>query len=130
MQKIIQRRQEMQDRQKRYYDRQAKPLPPLNVKDPVHLQRNGKWQPGTIVDVAATPRSYIVQTQDGGTYRRNRRFIRKDADNTTTVQAPEPTTAKPHQADATPSTPSQTETPGVITTRSGRVVRRPKAADE
>ena len=131
MQKIIQRRQEMQDRQKRYYDRQAKPLPPLNVKDPVHLQRNGKWQPGTIVDVAATPRSYTVQTQDGGTYRRNRRFIRKDADNTTTtVEAPEPTTAKPHQADATPSTPSQTEVPGVITTRSGRVVRRPKAADE
>ena len=120
----------MQDRQKRYYDRQAKPLQPLNVRDPVYLQSNNKWQPGTIVDVADTPRSYIVKTQDGGTYRKNRRFIRKDADNATPpVQAPEPpTAAKPHSADATPSTPSPPEQ--IITTRSGRVVRRPKAADE
>ena len=131
LQQIIQRRQTMQDRQKRYYDRQAKPLQPLNVRDPVYLQSNNKWQPGTIVDVADTPRSYIVKTQDGGTYRRNRRFIRKDADNTTPpVQAPEPpTAAKPHSADATPSTPLPPEQQ-IITTRSGRVVRRPKAADE
>ena len=131
MQEIIQRRQIMQARKKNYYDRQAKLLQPLNVKDPVYLQSNNKWQPGTIVDVADTPRSYIVKTQDGGTYRRNRRFIRKDAENKTTpVQAPEPpTAAEPHPADATSSTPTLTEQP-IITTRSGRVVRRPKAADE
>ena len=131
LQQIIQRRQTMQDRQKRYYDRQAKPLPPLNVRDTVYLQSKNKWQPGTIVDVADTPRSYIVKTQEGGTYRRNRRFIRKDAENTTPpVQAPEPpTAAEHHPADATPSKPSPPEQQ-IVTTRSGRVVRRPKAADE
>ena len=131
MPQIVKRRQVMQARQKEYYDRSARPLNPLQVEDQVHLQMNNKWQEGKIIGKADSPRSYIVETQDGGTYRRNRRLIRKDAESKINPSQP------PVHLPSTPpnvATPAEsnmpTTAPGVITTRSGRVVKRPKHADE
>jgi len=32
-----------------------------------------RWEPGVVVDNAETPRSYKVQTDNGGEYRSNRK---------------------------------------------------------
>ena len=118
--KVINRRQMLQDRQKKYYDLHAKPLEALNNQDKVHLQINDKWQPGKIVEIADTPRSYMVETKDGGTYRRNRKFIRKDKYNIINYpERPPP----PSSAEPSPTTTAETMSVPVTTTRSGRVVR-------
>ena len=36
-----------------------------------------RWEPGVVVDLAETPRSYKVQTDNGGEYRRNRKMLMK-----------------------------------------------------
>lgn len=66
-----------QQRQAPYYNKQAKPLPPLREVDHVRLRSNGvrgKWEPAIVTAKAATPRSYIVRTERGE-YRRNRRDL-------------------------------------------------------
>ena len=36
-----------------------------------------KWEPAKVVEQHGTPRSYIVTTEDGTAYRRNRRHLMK-----------------------------------------------------
>ena len=122
---IIIRRQILQDRQKKYYDLHAKPLETLEKHDPVHLQVNNRWKPGKVIEIAKTPRSYLVETQDG-TYRRNRRFLRKDITTTQEASGQPPDQPSP-SAETSPPTPAGM---APVTTRLGRVVRRPKFADE
>ena len=71
--------QQQQSRQKSYYDQNTKQLPKLNKGENVRIQsKDGKWRPATITGMANTPRSYLVTTPEGSTYRRNRRHINKD----------------------------------------------------
>ena len=71
--------QQQQSRQKSYYDQNTKQLPKLNKGDNVKIQsKDGKWRPATITGMANTPRSDLVTTPEGSTYRRNRRHINKD----------------------------------------------------
>ena len=37
----------------------------------------GRWKPGVVEEVCDEPRSYVVQSPDGGAYRRNQRHIRQ-----------------------------------------------------
>ena len=73
--------------QKKYYDKGSKSLAPLHIGDSVYIQLDKHWRPATVTDIADTPRSYIVTTTEGKTYRRNRRHIQQtshhqqDADN-------------------------------------------------
>ncbi|KAL5473802.1 hypothetical protein EMCRGX_G028358 [Ephydatia muelleri] len=73
--------------QKKYYDKGSKSLAPLHIGDSVYIQLDKHWSPATITDIADTPRSYIVTTTEGKTYRRNRRHLQQtshhqqDADN-------------------------------------------------
>lgn len=70
---------QQQNRQKQYYDQHTKQLPELNKGDKVKIQGNeGKWRSATITKVTNTPRSYVVTTPEGSTYRRNRRHINID----------------------------------------------------
>ena len=80
--KIVQSQlKQQQNRQKHYYDQHTKQLPELNKGDRVKIQgSDGKWRSATITKVTNTPRSYIVTTPEGNTYRRNRRHINKDRD--------------------------------------------------
>jgi hypothetical protein len=65
--------------QKKYYDRQSKPLKSLTTGDTVRVQFDKQWKKGTVVD-KQTDRSYVVRTNDGGIYRRNRKFLHKTKD--------------------------------------------------
>ena len=66
--------------QKKYHDRHAS----MNIKElqpgtKVRMQpwTNTKvWKPATVVKHHHTPRSYVVQAEDGRKYRRNRRHLR------------------------------------------------------
>ena len=116
------RRKYQQLQQKKYYDRNAKPLQPLQTNDKVYLQLTGeKWQPAKITNTDDNPRSYTVETDNGNTYRRNRRFLR-----------PKPTTPEPPTSSETPSQTSlqcQTSAEPNMTTRTGRVVKPPRRFD-
>ena len=63
------------DKQKYYYDRQAKELPTLEVGDRVRTQRNSHWEPAIVTGVSTKPRSYIITTPQGEIYRRNRKHL-------------------------------------------------------
>ncbi|XP_054279149.1 uncharacterized protein K02A2.6-like [Macrosteles quadrilineatus] len=66
-----------QDSQKRYYDRGAKPLRPLQVNEHALMKYKNKWVKGQIVGKRDEPRSYIVQSERSDkTYVRNRRDLR------------------------------------------------------
>lgn len=65
-------------KQAQYYDRGTKELENLLPGDTVRLQPNRKrklWKKGR-VEAQVGVRSYNVQTEDGGLYRRNRRHLR------------------------------------------------------
>jgi hypothetical protein len=79
---ILTRLQERQEQQKQHYDKHAHDLPPLISGESVTVQNhlNKQWSPAVVRSVCSEPRSYIVESQNGSTLRRNRRDIR------TTVQ--------------------------------------------
>ncbi|XP_008179138.1 uncharacterized protein K02A2.6-like [Acyrthosiphon pisum] len=71
---------ELQNKQKQYYDKNAKGLKELKEGDKVYLQkeRNGKqWSPGVIKNKIDGRRSYIVKLDKGGELWRNRRLLHK-----------------------------------------------------
>ena len=76
-------REKMSDnrqKQKKFHDRSAKPLSKLQTGDQVRVQLFDKlWKPA-IITSAHDDRSYMLQTNDGATYRRNRKFIHKSKD--------------------------------------------------
>lgn len=68
---------EKRERQKYYYDRNAKSLPVLADGNLVIFKKSGKeWHYGTIVAIF-NDRSYVVRDSFGNHFRRNRRFIAK-----------------------------------------------------
>ena len=71
-QKIERKIQHQKDKQKFYYDRQAKQLPPLNVGDKVKTLKNYHWEPAIVTGVCMEPHSYVITTPQGEVYRRNR----------------------------------------------------------
>lgn len=75
-----------QENYRKYYDRTAKARNDFCLNDKVYAWINNRWQSGRISEVWHTPRSYVVQTDDGE-YRRNSSDIRKRfADESETVQ--------------------------------------------
>ena len=69
-----------QETQKRYYDRQAKDLPPMKKGNRVILQTEKRgWEPGVVIENVTRPRSYQVQLDNGSLLERNRRFLRRDS---------------------------------------------------
>ncbi len=68
-----------QDQQKWYYNRGSSDQPDLQVGQVVGLTRPTLPQvgQGKIMEKCPEPRSYVVQTPDGATYRRNHRFIKE-----------------------------------------------------
>ena len=66
-------------KQKAHFDRTAKDLPPLHRGDSVRVQDydTGRWSAAVVKNVAETPRSYIIETEQGRQLRRNRRHLLK-----------------------------------------------------
>ena len=138
---------------KKFYDRGAKPLPELVFGQPIRVKIRPKvdncpWKPGIVKEKVA-PRSYIVEV-DGRRYRRNRVHLKDTLElpqqNTVPMTeimdtAPKNTvpesTSKPMNTENSASghTPEPAETsassmcpktPQTVTTRAGRVSRRPQ----
>ena len=85
-----QRRIRSKQKQAQYYNRNAKPLPPLERNDVVRVRGDSSWgEKGVIVDKSEHPRSYIVRTERGGEYRRNRVDLLKTPERPETVTEPE-----------------------------------------
>ncbi len=71
--------QQAKTKQAYYYNRGSKQLPALEVGDAVRMMpEKGRktWRKGKVKAIVS-PRSYIVRTDSGGNYRRNRRHLRK-----------------------------------------------------
>ena len=66
-----------QIKQKSYFDRQTQRLPDLQTGENVRIQKRDTWQPAVVVKSHQLPRSFIVCTQDGRVYRRNRKHLLK-----------------------------------------------------
>ena len=75
-------REELQNRQnsqKMYFDRRSKDLPPLIPGQDVRIQnsQSGQWEKAKVLSKCEEPRSYLVSTPEGQTYRRNRVHLRE-----------------------------------------------------
>ena len=96
--------------------------------------QKGKWEPAIVIDVDETPRSYHVRTPDGSTFRRNRRHllqVPKSEENEQIATAGTKTISgeRLHESprkDMHEGNIEQRSTTGYVTTRSGRVVKKPK----
>lgn len=136
--------QDRQLKQKLYYDRGTRDLPALEEGEKVRLRTEKHWQPAVVVKKHEKPRSYLVQTQDGKVYRRNRKHLIKtkesilqhshiqdSCDPVLNDYVPDEVTTTPVTTPITnpellSATPEVTAGETVKVTRSGRVVRPPK----
>jgi len=77
-QEVKKYKQMSQQRQKWYHDRGAHPLKPLQEGDFVRIDKycDRNWKPAVVERACEQERSYVVRTEDGAQYRRNRRHLR------------------------------------------------------
>ncbi|KAK7885968.1 hypothetical protein WMY93_025589 [Mugilogobius chulae] len=88
---VKQRREACQHRQQLYYNRSAKTLPLLPAGAPIRFrQEDGSWRPATVTQPAHTERSYHIQTEEGQTFRRNRRHLRESKELQGTPESNQP----------------------------------------
>ncbi|KAG8174308.1 hypothetical protein JTE90_010934 [Oedothorax gibbosus] len=77
--KTLQMLKQQQREQKGKYDKKSSSLKPLNVNQKVYVQMaHRNWSPAIVIEEHQTPRSYIVQLENGSEIRRNRVHIRPD----------------------------------------------------
>ena len=60
------------EKQKEYYNRNAKTLPEIQSNTSVRFLKDKKWEPGILLNKTEHPRSYLIDTPNG-IIRRNRR---------------------------------------------------------
>ncbi|KAH3799325.1 hypothetical protein DPMN_152932 [Dreissena polymorpha] len=78
--------QKSKAQQKSNFDKTSRTLAPLSVNDSVRIKFGKIWKlEGSFMKVHSD-RSYIVQTADGGTYRRNRSVMHKTRENTSDIK--------------------------------------------
>ena len=119
---VTSRRHQLQKTQKKYYDQSARHLQPLKPGVNINVQLSPKdtWRPARVIACRDTPRSYMVETEDGGTYCRNRRFLKPRT--TTTAAPPDALRApEPEQQNIPAAVPRPNPPPGGYRTRSGRL---------
>ena len=129
---------------KKYYDKTAQPLPELQIGEQVRIQpkqRGLEWRLG-VCRQKVGPRSYLIETNTGQIWRRNRRFLRSSSESPMSAHtaprsipgpsnrddgenAPQPSEEgkrrSPSYADITAAAP---EKPDGATQRAGHLERR------
>ncbi|KAK3803281.1 hypothetical protein RRG08_021479 [Elysia crispata] len=107
-----------QNTQKTYFDQHRKELPPLIDNQQVSVQdtTTGLWSPATIIKSCGEARSYVIQTPDGTTLRRNRRHLKDSGRSQHAVPVTQPTDDDDHGDDDTLDNPaaSTSDDPGKI----------------
>lgn len=73
--KIRQTLVQRQQTQKYFYDRRSKPLPLLKEGEAVRVKHDNEWKRAVVLEKHHSPRSFIVQTEEGSKLRRNRRDL-------------------------------------------------------
>ena len=131
---------------KQQYDRHAKPLPELEIGEPVMiqpLQPKQPWSRGSCV-AKVGPRSYLVESESGQMLRRNRKFIRQDKSRTVSPSAHEQDTThisnpeknlqstptENHQPVDVPSTPRPKPSPPKRDPRPAQSATKASSANE
>ena len=122
---------ERQQQQKTQYDRRGtRPLSPLKPGDNVRVRHKEQWIPARVIANHSAPRSYIVETENGSTLRRNRRHLLRtqepasppiDNDYDDIAAPPSVMNTTANIAPVVP--PAPPSTPAPVQTRSGRVVK-------
>ena len=114
------RLQEYRMQQKRFYDRTAKPLETLKEGDVVRMKTDEGFQKKAVVEKSLSePRSYLVNS-NGRLYRRNRNHLLKTYESVKTSEIKNTGVEK-----QTKSNLKDIEQSKVVTTRYGRVVKKP-----
>jgi hypothetical protein len=120
-----------QDLQKKYHDANAKPLPSLQEGDSVRIRQKNTWEPALVTKVHNAPRSFIVTTEDGQNYRRNRQHLLKTAEPPPKIIGPEIEPDEHHldkhsemAAEVAQKNPLNKD-PCATRSRSGRLVKLP-----
>ena len=72
---------ESQNKSKQHYNMSSRKLPPLNVGESVHVQREKNWEPAKAIS-QFNDHSFNIQTPDGAIYRRNRKYLNKTPEQT------------------------------------------------
>ena len=113
------------DKQKMYYDRNAKPLPQIKERETVRIRKGKTWEPAIVTAKNTAPRSFIVTTPDGTSYRRNRRHLLPTDESPPVITGPahdEPATSPvavaPPVAVTPPVAAINVESPGSTSERS------------
>ena len=75
--KFKETRRKHKEKQSKYYNQHIKEMKELRSGEAVGMLRDRKWEPATVLEKADEPRSYILKTENGRTYRRNRNHILK-----------------------------------------------------
>ena len=108
------------------YDNRARDQPDLNIGQSVHIQNptTKLWDPAIVTQKLAEPRSFEVETGNGATYRRNRTHINA-TNEVFTKKHPidDETEPLPEDTAITYPAPRLSVPPGVIMTRSGRIIK-------
>ena len=114
-----------------YYDRNAKPLPQIKERETVRIRKGKTWEPAIVTAKHTAPRSFIVTTPHGTSYRRNRRHLlptdefppvitgpAHDEPATSPVAVAPPVAVTPAVAVTPPVAASNAESPGCTSERS------------
>ncbi|XP_055856265.1 uncharacterized protein K02A2.6-like [Episyrphus balteatus] len=66
-----------QNKTRNYYDKNAKTLPTLTDGQNIFYKKTpiSNWEPGIVLQKCQEPRSYIISSNDGSEYRRNREHL-------------------------------------------------------
>lgn len=131
--KVLEELQNLKDTQKSFYDRNSKPLKPLEIGDTVRLRNPGQSikTPGKVVRPAETPRSYFV-SHGNSTLRRNRRDLIKTKERNTEQQEDAEESTQSENCSFPNNLPNDSsahsgklDVPSSFTTSSGRVIKPP-----
>ena len=122
--------QNLQRRQRTYYNRGTRRLPMLPPGGTVHMQTERGWRPAVVTSTCTEPRSYDIVTSSGQQYRRNRRHLRKTPSNIQVYT--EPDNLEDEQSGTSEAGAAETDfveppsAPVTVQTRCGRSVRQPE----
>ncbi|XP_061170264.1 uncharacterized protein LOC133179549 [Saccostrea echinata] len=117
-----------------YYNRTAKDLPKINIGETVRIRPFGQEKTWTKakVDEKVYIRSYQVTTEDGRTYRRNRKHLRRSNESFIENNVADPPNFDNVMTDKPPSAENPKPSPDKITpiSRSTRQIKLPKRFED
>ncbi|XP_055923337.1 uncharacterized protein K02A2.6-like [Eupeodes corollae] len=109
------------EKSKALYDKTSKSLKPLNKGQKVHYKKTptSYWTPGIVINKCQEPKSYVIEDNQGNTYRRNRQHIMETKSEI--VSNPTPAVNEVEE-----TSPTEEILPSSSTTRFGRKTTPPK----